>query len=247
LNDSVHRVGVGNASTTTVKAHIIKRAKALGLTDKLPENWKENMADSSSLTDQTTPTSDIGTPKKVDPKAPRGNGYTKLKEMMRQKFQEMMALVIEDEKEEGQENEPDQPKEVKLPAGGLKVAADKASVPVSAPAEIQKGVIMAEPTQATPPVAPVIAPPVAETFTVEDFKAIKAQAEKDRIELMAVKAQAENFAAQLAATTRARRHDQLVARYEEFNAIPSPCPTGPLRPGRVAALQRTGATGRSPG
>lgn len=39
LEDAVHSVGRGNASTATVQAFIVKRAKALGLSDKLPPSW----------------------------------------------------------------------------------------------------------------------------------------------------------------------------------------------------------------
>ena len=42
LKNATHLVGNGGASKAAVKAHIIKRAKALGLTSLIPDGWEQN-------------------------------------------------------------------------------------------------------------------------------------------------------------------------------------------------------------
>ena len=68
----------------------------------------------------------------------------------------------------------------------------------------------------------VPAAPQPETFAVkkEEFEALRAEAEKAKTELAAVRQQADTFAAQLRETQRARRRDQLVEHCREFVAVP---------------------------
>ncbi len=44
LSNAIHAIGRGSGSHAAIKAHIIKRAKAMGKTDMLPEDWKVNMS-----------------------------------------------------------------------------------------------------------------------------------------------------------------------------------------------------------
>lgn len=39
LSNAIHAVGRGNAPHDSIRAHIVKRAKALGLSDKIPDSW----------------------------------------------------------------------------------------------------------------------------------------------------------------------------------------------------------------
>jgi hypothetical protein len=39
LGNAVHAIGRGNAASATIKAHIVKRAKAIGATSQLPPDW----------------------------------------------------------------------------------------------------------------------------------------------------------------------------------------------------------------
>ena len=39
LDNAIHAVGRGGADHDAIRAHIIKRAKALGLTSRIPDNW----------------------------------------------------------------------------------------------------------------------------------------------------------------------------------------------------------------
>lgn len=39
LSDAIHAIGRGNASSATIKAWIIKRARAIGALDLLPATW----------------------------------------------------------------------------------------------------------------------------------------------------------------------------------------------------------------
>ena len=39
LDNAIHAVGRGGADHDSIRAHIIKRAKALGLSSKIPDNW----------------------------------------------------------------------------------------------------------------------------------------------------------------------------------------------------------------
>ncbi len=70
---------------------------------------------------------------------------------------------------------------------------------------------------------PTAPPPEGLVIKPDEFAAIKAKAEKaDALEeqMTALKAQTDQFAAALKETKRARRSDQLVARYEAFTAVP---------------------------
>jgi hypothetical protein len=77
---------------------------------------------------------------------------------------------------------------------------------------------------AAPAIVPMVMPVAvsAETFTLkkEDFEALRAENEKAKIELAAVRTQADAFAAQLRETQRARRRDQLVEHCRTFVAVP---------------------------
>ena len=48
LKAAIHAVGRGNAPHASIRAHIIKRAKALGLTSLLPEGWTASKSDAAS-------------------------------------------------------------------------------------------------------------------------------------------------------------------------------------------------------
>lgn len=55
LQNAIHAIGRGKGSHAAIKAHIKKRAAALGLTDKLPEDWKAadpNDKDADDMADQ---------------------------------------------------------------------------------------------------------------------------------------------------------------------------------------------------
>lgn len=39
LQNAIHAVGRGSGSHAAIRAHIVKRAKALGCTDMLPADW----------------------------------------------------------------------------------------------------------------------------------------------------------------------------------------------------------------
>lgn len=39
LDNAIHAIGRGSGSHAAIKAHIIKRARALGLTSQLPADW----------------------------------------------------------------------------------------------------------------------------------------------------------------------------------------------------------------
>lgn len=39
LDNAIHAIGRGSGSHAAIKAHIVKRAKALGLTSRLPADW----------------------------------------------------------------------------------------------------------------------------------------------------------------------------------------------------------------
>lgn len=39
LDNAIHAIGRGSGSHAAIKAHIIQRAKALGLTSQLPADW----------------------------------------------------------------------------------------------------------------------------------------------------------------------------------------------------------------
>ena len=49
LSNAIHAIGRGNAPHASIKAHIIKRAKAMGKTDMLPEDWKVNMSSTTEI------------------------------------------------------------------------------------------------------------------------------------------------------------------------------------------------------
>jgi hypothetical protein len=42
LDNAIHAVGRGGASHNAIRAHIIKRAKALGLSSRIPDNWNDD-------------------------------------------------------------------------------------------------------------------------------------------------------------------------------------------------------------
>ena len=53
LSNAIHAIGRGNAPHAQIKAHIIARAKALGATSELPDDWKVNKED-TDMTDTAT-------------------------------------------------------------------------------------------------------------------------------------------------------------------------------------------------
>lgn len=55
LKNAIHAVGRGSAPHAEIRAHIVKRAKALGATDQLPDDWNVNKEDGMSETAQAVP------------------------------------------------------------------------------------------------------------------------------------------------------------------------------------------------
>ncbi len=51
LQDAIHAIGRGGTSHMKIRAHIMKRAKALGMEDKLPADWQDHMSDSTAKPD----------------------------------------------------------------------------------------------------------------------------------------------------------------------------------------------------
>lgn len=143
-----------------------------------------------------------------EPKPKRGNGYTKFRETMRAKFEELMAMLGDEEMPEKEEK---------------KMGDDMP--------EKHNAVLTVD---SNPPLTGVITMtqsiPTPETFSVkkEEFEALKAQAAeaaKLKEQFAALQTQSETFAAKLAEAEkanieqkRARRLDQLKA--EKFTAIP---------------------------
>lgn len=152
----------------------------------------------------------------TEDKPRRGNGYTKLRETMKTKFAELLAM-FEDKDGDG---EPD-PTPTEVTPTHRKVDApaefSNSNPPPTTPvADYPKG----QENMADPITTP--APPAPETFSVsaEEFAAIKAKAEQaDKLteQFQALQKQNETFAAQLRDTQRARRNDQLVDKYSAFS------------------------------
>jgi hypothetical protein len=42
LDNAIKAVGRGNADHDAIRSHIIKRAKALGLSERIPDNWNSD-------------------------------------------------------------------------------------------------------------------------------------------------------------------------------------------------------------
>lgn len=57
LQNAISAVGRGGPSTALVKAHIIKRAKALGLDDRLPADWEGSTKEKEAMSETTSPES----------------------------------------------------------------------------------------------------------------------------------------------------------------------------------------------
>src|SRR3990167_6937279 len=128
-------------------------------------------------------------------KPKRHNGYTKLRELMKAKFDELMAMV-KDEDGDGELDMPDMPAAKTM---GSHPAADRA-------AAIIKGVD----DMATEVDKNKGAPPAVETFTLTaeqmaDFQASKMKAEALAAQVAAQTTQLDTFAAQLATEKRAHR------------------------------------------
>jgi hypothetical protein len=51
LDDAIHAVGRGGADHDTIRKHIIKRAAALNLSSKIPDNWKSDGSMAQSMTE----------------------------------------------------------------------------------------------------------------------------------------------------------------------------------------------------
>ena len=144
----------------------------------------------------------------------RGNGYTKLRELMRAKFDELMTMV----KDADGDGEPDELPD--MPA--VENAADAPTSDIVDPAATaaNEGANIMDKQDPTTPAAPD-----AFAINAEEFAALKAKA--DKVEAMEARLaeadkQAEQFAAQLRATNRARRLDQLTDRAEKFMALGVP-------------------------
>src|SRR3990167_1028419 len=182
---------IGRATNRAqVMAHIKKRARALDAEDRLPPEW---MADHQPG-DTPAPASGAGVPMDMD-KPKRHNGYTKLRELMKAKFDELMAMV-KDEDGDGELDMPDMPAAKTM---GSHPAADRA-------AAIIKGVD----DMATEVDKNKGAPPAVETFTLTaeqmaDFQASKMKAEALGAQVAAQTTQLDTFAAQLATEKRAHR------------------------------------------
>ena len=184
---------VGRATNRAqVMAHIKKRARALGAEDRLPPEW---MADHQPG-DTPAPALGAGVPMDMD-KPKRHNGYTKLRELMKAKFDELMAMV----KDEDGDGELDMPMMPDMPAAkkmGSHPAADRA-------AAIIKGVetMTTAVTDKAPPATPDLLSITPEQFA--EFTAAKSKAEALATQVTAQSAQIDAFAAQLATEKRAHR------------------------------------------
>lgn len=139
----------------------------------------------------------------------RGNGYTKLREMMKAKFDELMAMVKDEDGDGEPDDMPEMPPKKKMPDMNTAETpvADAAEQP-AAEAASQGVETMAEVEKPTPPATEQM----TQVITAEQFAAVQA-------ELAAQKQTAENFRVELAKTNRARRLDQLTARVDAFMAI----------------------------
>jgi len=62
LQNAIHAIGRGKTPHGTIRKHIVKRAKALGATDMLPEDWKEDM-----MSDKTEEVKETPAPVKAAP------------------------------------------------------------------------------------------------------------------------------------------------------------------------------------
>ncbi len=74
LDNAIHTVGLGGADHDSIRAHIIKRADALGLSSKIPDNWNSD----GSLKDATT--NQASTSARLSPEA-LANAMAALKEL----------------------------------------------------------------------------------------------------------------------------------------------------------------------
>ena len=137
----------------------------------------------------------------------RGNGYTKLREMMKAKFDELMAMV----KDEDGDGEPDMDMpEKKKPEGMSAQPVAAGDTQPAADAAIKGVEHMAEDkTQPTPPASEQFA------VTAEEFAALKAKADKAD-QLVAI---VDSMGVNLRKVERARRLDQLTAHVDGFTAI----------------------------
>lgn len=208
----------------TERARIMKRIFELKAQDLIPDKWSD------------TPMPDMPMEK---PK--RGNGYTKLRETMKAKFAELMQMLadandndIPDGAEEGlpAEATPTHNKghKVDMPMEGMTTTATgvtfvatvtpsvfTATAPATADSSKKGQGHMADTNTTVTPPAPEF------QVSAEEFAALKTKAEsaaKLEEQFTALKAQAETFATQLRDTQRARRKDQLMARCEQFMALP---------------------------
>ncbi len=269
----------GRNPTARVRAHIKKRAAALGADDMIPEDWMSDAPDTYAAPVETRDDikaaieayrkdpseaerarimkrifelkaqdlipdkwSDDSMPDMPLEKPKRGNGYTKLRETMKAKFAELMQMLadanendIPDGAEEGlpAEAQPTHNKgaKVDMPMEGMTTTSAgvtfvhtvtpsvfTATAPAPADNDPTKGQgHMADAKTTVTPPAPEF------QVSAEEFAALKTKAESaDKLEeqFTALKAQAETFATQLRDTQRARRKDQLMARCEQFMALP---------------------------
>lgn len=174
----------------------------LALTDR-PFFGHDNVALFSAIQQEKDDMAEI-----IDPKPKRKNGYIALREKMKAKFDELMAMVTDSDGD----GEPDIPVMHKG-----KMEEEKASVPTAVtPADKPLGEPMTNPT-------PPIQQPESFSVKKEEFEALMAKAEEGaalKEQFAALQGKAEAMAADLQKVNRARRRDQLVAHCENFNAIP---------------------------
>jgi ATP-dependent protease ClpP protease subunit len=65
LDNAIHAVGRGGADHDAIRRHIIKRAKALGLSEKIPDNWNADGSLQDPGNHATTSVSGVLTPEQI--------------------------------------------------------------------------------------------------------------------------------------------------------------------------------------
>lgn len=222
LQNAIHAIGRGKGSHAAIKAHIIKRAKALGATKMLPQDW---MDDGSDDVADTTDAGD-GMSDTTRTETLRHNGFTKLNARVGKAKTHLKAAydaIMDDDEGEGdagggddagdggtadaaadestEEKMDDEASEEGLARGKMKVKQVKQVDAASARTAQGEKSMTDKPEQ----------------FTVkaEEFEALKAKAAQ--VDKLAEQLSAQ--AAETLAIKRARRLDQLTAQCETFAHI----------------------------